>query len=304
MRFFPTLLLAATLTSVISAYDGTFTTRDAANATERAKFAAALKRSGTTTATRSNYYHSTDPAIVGGQVAGSNEFTWFGRIDITIANAFDVFTVSCGASLIHRDIAVSAAHCIVDAVRDGASFTIDFNLGANLYSGSDGTVLSVQRISWPDAYNFPENDIVFLKLETSTSVTPVRWNTDPLIPQDGNLGKAVGFGLTSDDGDGSLVLLKVDLPAISNAACKTFYSFVPDTITCAYAPNSGKDICQGDSGGPIITQGGILYGITSFSNGVCTKGPAGFTRTSFFRDFISSVRTPPDEMTLCHIFHY
>ena len=54
------------------------------------------------------------PAIVGGEPADDNEFPWFGRTDIVFFNDFDAFGFTCGASLIHTDIAATAAHCIVD----------------------------------------------------------------------------------------------------------------------------------------------------------------------------------------------
>jgi trypsin len=296
MSVFLILLLATTTTVVTAAYDGSFTTVYTANETEEANFAAALTKSGVI-AVHNNY--TVDPAIVGGQVAGTDEFAWFGRLDITVRySGGGTRRGSCGASLIYSDIAVSAAHCVADEIRSGASVAVKFNLGANQYSGSDGVVLRVERISYPNTFSFPVDDIVFYKLSNSANVTPVAWNTNSSIPQVGDLGKAIGFGLTSDDGDESPVLLKVDFPVISNADCDAFYKEdggVSDAFTCAYAVNISKGTCNGDSGGPIITQDGMLYGITSFGNRICATAPAGFTRTSFYSELISAVRVPPPE---------
>jgi hypothetical protein len=81
----------------------------------------------------------------------------------------------------------------VDDVLAGLSFIVKFNLGAKQLNGSDGSVLDVEQIAWPKTYDFPLNDIVFLKLRTSTKVAPVSWNRDPLIPKVGDIGTAIGL---------------------------------------------------------------------------------------------------------------
>ena len=234
------------------------------------------------------------PAILGGTPAGTDEFQWFGRTDILYRDSFgNLFGVSCGASLIHGDFVVSASHCIVDIARSGNPFSVTLNLGANRFDGSDGIALAVESVIYPTNYVFPFNDLVLYKLRGTTNVAPVPWNTNALTPLDGAIGTAIGFGLTSDDGAGSAILLKVNLPAITNSRCLQFYAaaFVPDSITCVYAERQGKDICQGDSGGPIISANGVLYGVTSFSGETCGASPSGFTRTSYLSNFISSVST-------------
>jgi trypsin len=187
-----------------------------------------------------------NPAILGGEVAGVDEFPWFGRLNITLTNRNGKSSTSCGASLIHSDIVVSSAQCLVDDIRDtGATYAIKFYLGANKYDGSDGIALDVVNITWPGTYSFPTDDIVLMKLRNSTIVAPVSWNKDPSIPKLGDLGRTIGFGLTSDSGSISPVLRKVDLPTISSAECKRIYRLLPASITCSYAPNSGKDVCEG-----------------------------------------------------------
>ena len=275
-------LLYALAAPIVIAYDTKLVSVPAATRSELAR-----------TLTRTNdtqFINIPFPNIVGGEPAEDDEFPWFGRTDITFFTDSDSVGFSCGSSLIHSDIAVSAAHCVVDAIREyiGYSYTITFNLGATSYSGSDGIELQVENIYYPKDYDFPENDIVFYKLRTATDVTPVLWNTNPLIPLRGDIGTAIGFGLTSDNGDESSILLKVDLPAITNLECSQYFN-VPDSITCSYAEGEGKDICQGDSGGPIVTQDGVLYGITSFSGKICATRPSGFTRTSYFSDFMTKV---------------
>ena len=281
------------VTTIVAAYDGKFISIPAAS---REEVARALTSTNTTTTKISHPF----PAILGGTPVDDDEFPWFGRTDITFFTDTFSFGSSCGASLIHSDIAVSAAHCIADDIREnvGYSFSITFYLGANTYDGRDGIALEVESLYYPKDYDFPFNDVVLYKLRTPTQdVTPVVWNTNPLTPFTGDIGTAIGFGVTTPDGDASSILLKVDLPAISNVECSTYYRDpTPVSISCVYAEGEGRDICQGDSGGPIITNTGVLYGVTSYSGEVCGESPSGFTRTSYVNDFITKVRTD------CRIF--
>jgi trypsin len=286
IRFTISLLVLSTPPSLTAAFNENFTSLPTVSGAARAKFEASLKDSQIVRNDTQPF-----PYIIGGEIAGNNEFPWFGRTDITLFDGIFFYSSSCGGSLIHEDIVVSAVHCIVDEVRDNpsVSFSINFNLGANEFDGSDGIVYEVTNIYWPTAYSFPFNDIVFYKLSVSTSVRPVSWNSNPSIPSVGDVGTAAGFGRTSNDGEQSPILLKADLPTISNADCDEFYrDFDGESMTCTF--EQGQSTCQGDSGGPIVTQSGVLFGLTSFGpiNG-CDTGPTGFTRVSFFSDFIAAV---------------
>ena len=226
------------------------------------------------------------PAIIGGELAGSTEFGWFGRTSIVFDLGGGSFLFgSCGGSLIHADIVVSAAHCLIDSLAEfpNVPFSITFHLGANRYDGNDGIKLAVTDYYYRTDYTFPANDIIFYKLSSSTSVPPVSWNTNPSIPSVGDISTAIGFGKTSDGGSGSETLLKVNLAVV---ACEGA------GITCTFT--QGKSICQGDSGGPILTSNGVLYGMASFvTGGACTTGPSGFTQSSYFRNDFTSVRLTP-----------
>ena len=236
--------------------------------------------------------------IIGGENASSEEFPWFGQTRITVNSTGQSLSYVCGGSLIHSDIVVSAAHCAVNYIRDNprdtTSITIQFYLGANLYNGSDGIIYEVSDIYWPRTYaSLSEDDIVFYKLSNSSSVPPVPWNTDPSIPVVGDIGTAIGFGRTSNDGRLSPTLLKADLTVISNAECRDAYTVfdgIDREIVCTFG--QGRSTCNGDSGGPILTQDGYIFGVTSFAsiNG-CDTGPTGFTRVSRYSDMIASVST-------------
>ena len=67
-----------------------------------------------------------------------------------------------------------------------------------------------------------------------------------------------GWGTTSSGGSSSSVLLSVDVPCITNAACEEAYRSYgyssPTVMLCAgNLESGGVDSCQGDSGGKILT---------------------------------------------------
>jgi len=67
----------------------------------------------------------------------------------------------------------------------------------------------------------------------------------------------IGWGLTSDGGKGSEVLLEVELPIVSldtaNATGAYDTDLTADMIPAGFA-EGGKDSCQGDSGGPFVVR--------------------------------------------------
>ena len=231
--------------------------------------------------------------IIGGETAGEGEFPWFGYTRFNVPRRFqDPLIFDCGSSFIHPDIAVSAASCVVELIRNypRANILVDIFEG---YDGSDGgtyeSVYEVSDIYWPQGYSFPENDIVFFKILSSTSVTPVSWNTDPLIPLVGDVGTAIGYGDTTNNGPASDTLQKVNISVISNEECGVLLNAtIEDSQVCAFT--QGKSTCLGDGGGPFLTQTGEIFGLASFLPiDRCDPGPSGFTRVSSFSDMIASV---------------
>ena len=67
----------------------------------------------------------------------------------------------------------------------------------------------------------------------------------------------VGWGRTSDGGQGSNVLKSVDLKLLTNAQCEKYgyRGEIIDSEICAIGDlKGGEDSCQGDSGGPLFVQ--------------------------------------------------
>lgn len=136
-------------------------------------------------------------------------------------------------------------------------------------------------------YSFPANDVVLYseyKLSTPvTAVDPIPWNRMPSIPSIPSLGKAIGYGLTTDDGSTSDVLREVELNTVGDSVCTDFFvSSEQDQAELISVNSDQRSVCQGDSGGPLTVQdGSLLLGVTSFTGETCGTTPQGFVATSF-----------------------
>lgn len=64
--------------------------------------------------------------------------------------------------------------------------------------------------------------------------------------------------------------------------------YVTDGTLCAFSLESGRGLCHGDSGGPLVIDG-ELAGIGSWGVPCAHGRPDGFTRVSFFFDWINEV---------------
>lgn len=105
-----------------------------------------------------------------------------------------------------------------------------------------------------------------------------------------------GWGRISDGGASSSKLLKVAVPYVNDADCRTAYgaSRIADSMICAgLLGEGGKDACQGDSGGPLMCNTGntnFLCGLVSWGTG-CARPefPGVYTEVSYFTAWVSSV---------------
>merc|ERR1719309_1781420 len=99
-----------------------------------------------------------------------------------------------------------------------------------------------------------------------------------------------GWGTLSFQGATPDVLMKVDVPIVSEAACKIEYPFaIAESMLCA--GERGKDSCQGDSGGPLTCHNsdGSVYqgGVVSWGRGCAgVFSPGVYTEVSYFTEWI------------------
>ena len=167
----------------------------------------------------------------------------------------------------------------------------------NLYEEDPGQVdIAVSRVVTHDDYDAwtITNDICLLHLEEEADLSNPNIGTIPLPPADqdipeGTMCTVSGWGTTSEGGSLARVLMKVEVPVVSDEDCRDAYgqSDITDSMICAGLPEGGKDACQGDSGGP-LTCGLYLDGIASWGYGCAEPGfPGVYTQTSYFVEWIN-----------------
>jgi trypsin len=214
--------------------------------------------------------------IVGGTQATPGEYPFF------------VEWEGCGASLIHDDIVLSAAHCNVersDTVLIGA-----YKKGSQQYEAELRSI--VARRPHPAYNDFTSgNDFLVMKLDQASTKPPISINPDPSLPYDSESLLVMGFGATSEGNYyGSSFLREVGVSAIHHDTCNDLYNgeIFEDVMLCAGVQGGGKDSCQGDSGGPIIDSRGAQVGVVSWGYGCAQpEFPGVYSRVSGVVDWIN-----------------
>merc|ERR1711972_243311 len=153
-----------------------------------------------------------------------------------------------------------------------------------------GVMLHEQYDSWTIS-----NDICLLELDGtadfgSSVIGKIGLPYDGEEYSAGTTCTVSGWGTTSEGGSLAKVLMKVDVPVVSDDDCRGSYgqSEIADSMICAGLDQGGKDSCQGDYGGPFMS-GNQLSGVVSWGYGCAEPGyPGVYTQTSYFVDWVNS----------------
>ncbi|KAL0818593.1 hypothetical protein ABMA28_009027 [Loxostege sticticalis] len=199
-------------------------------------------------------------------------------------------TFGCGASLVHRHWAISAAHCT--ARRE----YVVVRTGVVVLTQPE---LIQETREWYNHPTFREhitsvqpNDISLLKLPQRVTYTrltqPIRLQSRRNAFANYNNVKLVASGHGATWTNGIMVnhLRWVYLRGVTNSRCSRNFAWgtVTANTICAQSYNvSSQSICTGDSGGPLVhVDNGVptLVGVSSFVSGWgCHTGrPAGSTQ--------------------------
>jgi len=105
---------------------------------------------------------------------------------------FDEHLAACGASVIHEDLLLSAAHCY-GVFEPGQKVCI----GGNQVNCSDASDIRTVK----QHYIYPEfdintllHDIMLVKLHSPTSTPFLVWNTKTSNPEEGSASLVIGYG--------------------------------------------------------------------------------------------------------------
>jgi trypsin len=208
----------------------------------------------TQTQTQSMVHLPAESRIVGGTNAAAGAYPFFVQGD------------GCGGSLIADDIVLTAAHC-------AGAFDGEVYVGPNQqYSTAGGAERIAVQAEVPHP-NYNSNteayDFMLLKLARPVSnpnLKPVPLNRNGSNPAPSDVLTVIGFGATSENGNGSNQLKQVNVDAISYNTCNQQYGgdIINELMLCAGVTGGGKDSCQGDSGGPIFNADGEQVGVVSW----------------------------------------
>lgn len=236
---------------------------------------------------RINRDGETRDLIVGGTIVNSQAYRSFAVPDPVASNGL------CGATLIHSDVLISAAHCgVADIFAAGTLL----NIGSLSIYGED----AIDRIEVVNQLIHPNfnadtliNDVMLIQIAAPSSAPLTRWNTDPSVPADAESLTVVGFGRT-ERGTASAALREGTVYVVDTETCDAAYQLSISGQQTICAGSDASTACSGDSGGPLF-RNGVLVGIVSFgivndADGSCLVSrdlPNGYTRVSTMSDFIS-----------------
>lgn len=219
--------------------------------------------------------------IVGGLNANAGEFPFFAYT----ANPRTL----CGATLIHGDILLSAAHCGTKAWSDG--IFLGFTDMKQVQKKKDLIPVTNMTIHANYSSTTFANDIMLMKIGSFLNGPYVTLNFNASIPSVEADITAIGFGQTSETGMPSTTLQKVDLKSISGKSCSRYYG-INDTVQLCNGgpPEGGKDTCGGDSGGPLFLKGtNTQVASVSYGRGCARAGvPAVNVRISAYEQWIKT----------------
>ena len=229
------------------------------------------------------------PKILDGHSASPGDWPWMASLQENGEHF-------CGGVLVAPDVVVTAAHCVEYESAGGFDVVLELN---NL-AVDQGERFAVAEIAVHPDYDPVEltSDIATLRL----AGTSPRSTIQLAHPDDADLfapgvdATVIGWGLTSEFGSLSDVLLELTYPIVSHDvanAPEAYDGIVIPTMLPAGLAEGGVGACSGDSGGPLMVPDGsggyYLAGIVSWGEGCGAPNKYDVhTRVASFADWVES----------------
>jgi len=222
--------------------------------------------------------------IVFGSNAAAGQFPHYALIFVNRPTA----SVQCGAGLIAEQWALTADHCVRDAI------SIELRFGLTTRDRYEQKMFAAALARQTPA------DMALIKMTAKVRVTSLV--KPALLPRSSERNKLYvnsmatlcGMGLENQKTYTVSTYLKyAELEVMAQADCNKYYGTVDPRMLCAKSPVSYASSCPGDSGSPLIVKDNgspVIIGTVSFgaASGCDLGYPVGYSRTTHQLDWIVS----------------
>ena len=153
--------------------------------------------------------------VVGGEKVSQGTYPYFAT---SAGNSF------CGASVIHSDILLTAAHC--GSFGKGDVVHVSSYASGSTAGGAVRRTIekNLRHPDWNGDRHTYDYQLAKLKEPVPDSVKPVELNSDPDFPSVGSTFTFMGLGRTSDSASLADTLLQTDLDVMSTSRCDSVFS--------------------------------------------------------------------------------